>query len=225
MFATMIAVALAAPVAPPAEIRLMLTGFDHIRVDGPFTVRVVAEPLVGNRIIGDPAAIATVQVRVEGQTLVVAPARDDRGRPIVATGSAPVVELRNDRLASIALRGAGKIEVERTNAPRIDLALTGDGTIRIGSVGAGSINATLIRGGSMILAGQGGQGRFATNGPGTIDADALTIDALQVRSVGSGGGRYRARYTADVTATGAGAVTIAGSPQCRTRGTATIRCG
>jgi hypothetical protein len=225
MLFPLIAVVLAAQVAPPAETRLMLTGFDRIRVDGPFTVRVVAQPSAVNRIIGDAATIATVKIRVEGQTLVVTSARDDRGRPIVATGPAPVIELRNDRLAAIALRGAGKIEVERTTASRIDLALTGDGTIRVGSLGSETVSATLIGAGSMTLAGKGGQGRFMINGPGTIDADALTIDALQVRSEGSGGGRYRARYTADVTATGAGTVTVAGSPQCRKRGTATIRCG
>lgn len=225
MLFPLIAVVLAAQATPPAETRLMLTGFDRIRVDGPFTVRVVAQPSAVNRIIGDAATIATVKIRVEGQTLVVTSARDDRGRPIVATGPAPVIELRNDRLAAIALRGAGKIEVERTTASRIDLALTGDGTIRVGSLGGETVSATLIGAGSMTLAGKGGQGRFMINGPGTIDADALTIDALQVRSEGSGGGRYRARYTADVTATGAGTVTVAGSPQCRTRGTATIRCG
>lgn len=225
MFVPLIASLLALPVIPPAETRLMLTGYDRVRVDGPFTVRVVAEPSATNRIVGEPAAIATVEVRVEGQTLVVVPARDDRGRPIESTGAAPVIELRNDRLAAVALRGAGRIEVERTTAPRVDLTLTGDGTIRIGSLDSGSVQATLIGAGSMSLAGKGGQGRFMLNGPGTIDANALTIDALQVRSEGSGGGRYRARYTADVTATGAGAVTVAGSPQCRTRGTATIRCG
>jgi len=225
MFVTLIALVLTAQVTPPAETRLMLTGFDRIRVDGPFTVRVAAAPSATNRIIGDAAAIATVQVRVEGQTLVVTSARDDRGRAIVASGTAPVIELRHDRLAGIVLRGAGRIEVERTTASRVDLALTGDGTIRVSSLGSETLNATLIGAGSMILAGKGGQGRFMVNGPGTIDADALTVDALQVRSEGSGGGRYRVRYTADVTATGAGTVTVAGSPQCRTRGTATIHCG
>lgn len=225
MFVTPIALVLAAQHTPPAETRLMVTGFDRVRVDGPFAVRVVAQPSATNRIIGDAAAIKTVQVRVEGRTLVVTSARDDRGRPVAATGTAPVIELRNDRLVGIAVRGAGKVEVERTTASRIDLALTGDGTIRIDSLGSESVGATLIGAGSMILAGKGGQGRFMINGPGTIDADALTVDALQVRSEGSGGGRYRARYTADVTAIGAGSVTVAGSPQCRTRGTATIRCG
>ncbi|MEN2748611.1 DUF2807 domain-containing protein [Sphingomonas sp. T9W2] len=172
MFATLIALALAAPAFPPAEKRLMLTGYDRIRVDGPFTVRVMAEPSATNRIVGEPAAIATVQVRVEGQTLVVVPARDDRGRPIVATGAAPVIELRNDRLAAVALRGAGSIEVERTTAARVDLALTGDGMIRIGSLGSGSVQATLIGAGTIALAGKSGQGRFTINGPGTIDADA-----------------------------------------------------
>lgn len=225
MLAALIALALTPQVAAPpmqVERRLMLTGFDRVRVDGPFTVEVRAGP-GPNRVVGDPRSINAVQVRVDGRTLVVSAERDDRGRPIAA--SSPVVELSNDRLAAVAADGAGTIRIDRMAGPRVDIALSGDGTVTIGTVEAEVVNAMLIGSGKLTLSGRGRQGRFAVNGPGSIYAAALTIDTLQVRSEGAGHSRYRARYTADVSAEGSGSVTVEGSPRCQQRGTATIRCG
>lgn len=225
MLAVLIVLALTLPVATPpiqAERRLMLTGFDRVRVDGPFTVEIRAGPRP-NRVVGDPHSIEAVQVRLDGRTLVVSPARDDRGRPVAAPS--PVIELSTDRLTAIAADGAGTIRIDRMAGPRVDIALSGDGVLTIGAVEAEVLTAMVIGSGRLTLSGKGGQGRFAVNGPGSIDAAALTIDMLQVRSEGAGNSHYRARYSADVSAEGSGSVTVDGSPQCRQRGTATIRCG
>lgn len=217
--------AAAAPSPQDAERRLMLTGFDRIQVDGPFTVRVAAGAAIGGRIIGTPRALDAVDVRVEGQTLIVAPARDDRGRPDAASAEPLVIELTNDRVIGIAVRGPARVRVERMAAAQVDLSLTGDGSIEVGTLDAGRIEAMLIGSGRLALAGRGGDAQFLVNGPGTIDADGLTIDALLVHSQGTGTGKYRARYTAEVNAQGLGMVTVAGTPRCRTQGSATIRCG
>ncbi|KQM62054.1 MULTISPECIES: GIN domain-containing protein [unclassified Sphingomonas] len=227
LVAVLLAPAAAAPVPPPqdAERRLMLTGFDRVQVDGPFTVRVSAGTAIGGRIVGAPRALDAVDVRVEGQTLIVAPARDDGGRPDAASAEPLVVELTNDRLAGVAVRGPAKVRVERMAGAQLDLSLTGDGSIEVGTIDAGRIDAMLIGSGRLTLAGHGGEAQFLVNGPGTIDAGGLSIDALLVQSQGTGTGRYRARYTADINAQGSGMVTVDGTPRCRTQGSATIRCG
>lgn len=226
MFVPLIAAALLAPASPPeAEKRLMLTGFDRVRIDGPFTVTVTAGSSASGRVVGDPAAVDAVQVRVDGQTLVVAPTRDDRGRPEKASARPLAIELSSDRIVGAAVRGAGRLRVDRMTGPRVDVALTGDGSIEVGAVDATQFSAMVIGAGKLTLAGRGGQGRFMVNGPGTVDAANLAIDTLLVRSEGAGGGSYRARYTADVTALGSGAVSVEGTPKCRTQGTATVRCG
>lgn len=223
----LLAPAAAAPTPPPqaAEHRLMLTGFDRVQVDGPFTVRVAAGPVIGGRVTGSPRALAAVDVRVEGQTLIVAPARDDRGRPDVASIEPPVIELTNDRLTGVAVRGPATVRVERMTGAQIALSLTGDGSIEVGAIDARRIDATLIGSGRLTLAGRSGDAQFLVNGPGTVEAAGLSIDALLVRSQGTGTGHYRARYTAEVDAQGSGMVTVDGAPRCRTQGNATIRCG
>ncbi|KQM26594.1 MULTISPECIES: GIN domain-containing protein [unclassified Sphingomonas] len=230
MIASLLAAVLLTPAAaavPPlqAERRLMLTGFDRIQVDGPFTVRVAAGAAIGGRIVGTPRALDAVDVRVEGQMLIVAPARDDRGRPNAASAEPLVIELTSDRVIGISVRGPAQVRVERMAAAQVDLSLTGDGFIEVGTLEAGRIEAMLIGSGRLALAGRGDDAQFLVNGPGTIDADRLTIDALLVHSQGTGTGKYRARYTAEVNAQGSGMVTVAGTPRCRTQGSATIRCG
>lgn len=230
MIASLFAAILFAPAPaamPPqaAERRLMLTGFDRVQVDGPFTVRIAAGPAIGGRIVGSPGALDAVDVRVEGQTLVVAPARDDRGQPDKASTEPLVVELSSDRLTDVSVRGPARLWVERMAGAAVGLSLTGDGSIEVGAVDAGRLDAMLIGSGRLALAGRGGEAQFMVNGPGTVDAAGLTIDALLVHSQGTGSSHYRARYTAEINAQGSGMVTVDGTPRCRTQGSATIRCG
>jgi len=229
MIAALLATILSAPAAVPApqeaERRLMLTGFDRVQIDGPFTVRIATGPTIGGRVVGTPRAIDAVDVRVEGQTLIVAPTRDDRGRPDAASADPLVIELSNDRLAAVSVRGPGRVRIERMAGAQLDLSLTGDGSIDVATIDARRIDARLIGSGRLTLAGQAGDAQFLVNGAATVDAAALTTDALLVQAQGTGTGRYRARYTAEITALGSGMVTVDGSPRCRTQGSATIRCG
>ncbi|MEP9403017.1 head GIN domain-containing protein [Sphingomonas sp. VNH70] len=218
----MIALALALLVQPVAERQLMLTGFDRVRVDGPFTVTIATGGSAGARVTGAPAALEMVTLRVEGGVLVIAPARDDRGRP--RGGPAPVVTVHAGRVAGLAIRGGGTVRIDRMVAPRVDLSLTGDGAVEVGAIDAGQLDLRLIGAGSATLAGRAGQARVLVNGAAGVAADGLRLDELVAQSSGTGQARYRVRYAADISASGSGSVTVAGGARCRTRGTATIRC-
>ncbi|MEH3040961.1 MAG: DUF2807 domain-containing protein [Sphingomonas paucimobilis] len=231
MIAVLLAIMLLAPAAVPAptpqegERRLMLTGFDRVQIDGPFTVRIAAGSTIGGRVVGTPRALDAVDVRVEGQTLIVAPTRDERGRPDAASVDPLVIELTNDRLAGLSVRGPAQVRIDRMAGAQLDLSLTGDGSIDVAAVDARRIDARLIGSGRLTLAGQAGEAQFLVNGAATVEAAGLTTDALLVQAQGTGTGRYRARYTAEIMAQGSGMVTVDGSPRCRTQGSATIRCG
>lgn len=56
--------------APGDERVVMVTGFDRLRIDGPFAVE-VAPGSPGVTIAGDRAALDRVAVRVEAGTLVI----------------------------------------------------------------------------------------------------------------------------------------------------------
>ncbi|KQM96386.1 head GIN domain-containing protein [Sphingomonas sp. Leaf25] len=218
MLATLLAALL---LQPASERQWMLTGFDRVRVDGPYAVTITTGSGASARAAGDPKALEQVQLRVEGNTLIVQPLRDDRGRPATA---APAIIVTTPRVAAISLRGGGTVRLDRARASRVDLALTGDGTIEVGEVDAEQLTLTLLGAGRAVLAGRTGRARIMVNGAGSIAADALDVGDLLVQMSGTGDGRYRARYTADIAASGSGSVTVGGTPRCRTRGTATIRC-
>lgn len=229
MFARLMLLAILFPAAASAADRTVAVGsFDRVRVQGPFEVVAAAthEPAV--TLSGDAAAIDAVEVVVEGDTLTV---RSRLGRleqqPHAPSKQPVVIRLGSDLLSGATVIGGGRIKAARMQGPRVDLSVTGAGSIAVADLRAEAVVATLIGNGAITLAGRATQARLMTNGAGAIDAGALDAGDLLVRLDGPGATSARARYTARVTNTGLGQVTIAGNPKCTVTATAggPVACG
>ena len=72
------AIAAAAPAAA-AERSFTVTGFDRIRVDGPYMVRLTTGVSPYARAKGSPSALDGISVEVQGQTLIVRKAPGSSG--------------------------------------------------------------------------------------------------------------------------------------------------
>lgn len=212
------------PTADTAGRRVMLTGYDRVRIDGPFEVTIRSGGAPSAQVAGDARAFDRVRLRVDGTTLTIAPVRAAPGQP-VDPAPLPAIALDGGRLAALTVRGRARVRVDRMAAPRVDLSLTGDGSVDVAAIDTDDLRATLVGAGRMRIAGRGAHARFAVNGSAGVDAAALVADELVVAATGTGDGRYHARYVADVGASGSGPVTVTGNPQCRTHGNAPIRCG
>ena len=94
---------------------------------------------------------------------------------------------------------------------------SGAGTVAVADAQGAVANATVIGSGGIALGGRVGEARLMTNGSGTIDAAALDAGDLVVRLDGPGTTNARARYTARVTDTGLGRITVPGEPTPVTR--------
>lgn len=220
--------ALAALSAVPAqaeERRYMLTGFDRIRIDGPFEVTVTTGGSNGAVATGEARAIDEVNVRVQGTTLIVSAGINGWGGYPGAVRGVPRVTVSAVALRSAAVVGGGRLTIDRLRGQRIDLSLTGTGTLDVGTVQADRVETTLIGTGRVRLGGTALQGRFASNGAGEIDATALSVAALSVTWQSAGDGRFTARNTADIRALGQGSVTVAGSAACTVAGGGPVTCG
>lgn len=223
-----VVIALGAAPAAAADRTVTIGSFERIRVQGPFEVIVAAGHGTGAVISGDEAAIGRVEATVDGGTLTV---RDRIGRweeqPRAAPRKPVVVRVGSDRLAGASVVGGGRIRAERMKAPRVDLAVTGAGAIAVGDVEADSTVATVIGGGALTLAGRSGEARLMTNGAGTIEAGGFDVGDLTVRLDGPGTTSARARFTARVTSTGLGQVSVAGNPKCTVTANAggPVSCG
>lgn len=216
----------AAAPAFAAERQVALGSFDRVRVSGPFAVQIaVGSP--GARVEGDEAALGGVEVEEQGDTVYVRPNRTDAGASSGPRAAPAIVRLTGLALRSVAVAGGARVAAEQVGGDRVDLAVNGSGVLSVDAVDATDLSGVVIGAGSLTLAGKAARVRLLTNGPGSIDADALATDELTVRLDGPGETRARARFTARVVNTGAGSVAIAGDATCTVSTTAggPVACG
>ncbi len=222
------ALLLVAVTATPAladERRFMLSGFERIRVEGPFEVEVTTGTSASAVASGDARALDSVNIRVDGRTLVVAPGVNGwGGYPGTARGVARV-RVSTPVLRGVVVIGGATVKIDRMAGQRVDVALSGSGSLSVATIAADRLDAALIGTGSVTLAGSALQARFQSNGAGAFAADALLARALTVNSQSAGDSRFSARDTATISATGRGAVRVSGSPSCIVNGTAPVECG
>lgn len=207
------------PVAATAASRERSIGsFDRLRVAGPFEVRIESGRPASARIEADDRLLDRIEVAVEGDTLVVRMGHEGWGGMAAdrdgARAAPPLVTLSTPALRSIAVSAGGHVVAGRVTGERVNLAVDGAGAIEVAAAQADDLSATVIGAGSLTVAGKALHARLLTNGPGTIDAGALDASDLTVRLDGTGETRARARYTARITDTGIGRVTVLGDATC-----------
>ena len=202
--------------APLASRTVSVGSFDRIRVEGPFEVRVtIGSPRA--TIGGDPRVTEGVAVRVDGTTLSVRKGTGGWGeQPRGGSASGPVVvTLSTPALTSASVAAGGRLTIAKMRGMRVDVTVSGNGSLALAAADTDQLNATLIGTGQMTLAGRAARARLITSGPGAIDASALAVNDLTVHLDGVGETKAAARYTAQVTNTGLGTVTITGNAKCR----------
>jgi hypothetical protein len=214
--------------AQAGERRVAIGSFDRLRVLGAFEIAVTTGS-PGATVVGDPSAIADVDVRVEGTTLTIRTARAGTWREADQARSATPLRilLSTPRLSAISVTGASKITAAQLKGASIDLAAMGAATISAAAVDGDRLAAQQVGEGRIALAGRVGTVRLFDGGTGTIDAVGLDAGDLTAHLDGPGTIRARARYTAQVTSTGLGTVEVAGRPKCRVMAPAgaPVTCG
>lgn len=202
--------------------------FDRVRVEGAYRVAIVTGGSPGARIEGE-GDDGGPDLRVDGSTLVIRRAGlgqwGERGG-VVARGPVTIT-LSTPSLSAVTITGDAEVSVTRMTGPRVALTLGGAGSITVARVDADQLTAQVVGDGHMTLAGRVATARLAASGAGGIAADALDAGDLTAALQGAGAITARARYTAQVSSSGLGSVTVAGRPKCRTLGQAsgTVRCG
>ncbi|MES3099825.1 GIN domain-containing protein [Sphingomonas faeni] len=196
--------------------------FDRVRVEGPFEVRVtIGSPRA--TITGDPSIAESVAVRVDGTTLSVRKGTGGWGEQPRGGGSSSgrggagpiLVTLSTPGLTSASVAAGGRLTIAKMRGMRVDVTVTGNASLALIAADTDQLNATLIGTGQMTLAGRAARARLVTSGPGAIDASGLVVDDLTVHLDGVGETKAAARYTAQVTNSGLGSVTVTGNAKCR----------
>jgi hypothetical protein len=209
--------------AAPQEKRYLITGFERVRIDGPYEVEIVRGPTqaVG---VGDARALDRLDVHVDGTTLVIG--AGTRGWNLAAGEAAatPKVLLSTPVLRAILINGGGRARIADMRGSRIDLALNGGGAITVAALDAEELNVNITGNGMVTLAGTARKVRVRSNGAGGFDGTGFTANDAVLVSESAGGMRLGVRYTARVTALGLGTVHLDGTPECRISGSGPVEC-
>ncbi|HEX8300790.1 head GIN domain-containing protein [Sphingomonas sp.] len=210
--------------APASEKRFMVTGFDRLRVDGPFRVEVLpgSPRAVAS---GDAKALDHIAIRVDGSTLVVNMGTVAWKLRAIEAPEAVTITVYVPLLRTLTVNGGASVKVAEMRGGRVDLGLNGAGAIQVSAIRADDLNVTLTGTGEVTLAGATARARVRSYGAGSVAAEGLTAGDAVLIAESSGNLTMRVRYTAQVSALGVGAVAVLGNPKCRVSGAGPVACG
>jgi hypothetical protein len=220
-------IALLACVPTPADAAARnfgVSGFDRIRIDGPFKVRLatgVAPYAVAN---GSGPALDSVTIDVQGRTLVVRSNRSSwGGYPGEAKG--PVeISIGTHELTAAYLNGSGSLAIDKVRGLSFDLSVQGAGMASIGLVAVDQLKVSISGIGSAIVAGVAPKLTAMVRGVSTLDASGLISKDATIGAQGSATVKATVTGTVEVDALGAAAIGLEGRPACTVKavGSATI---
>ena len=210
------ALALAAP-AVAAERNYTVTGFERIRVEGPFRVRLTTGVAPFAKATGSPTALNGVSIEVQGNTLIVRKNPGSWGGfPGESPGPVDIAVGTHD-LSTVWLNGAGGLAIDKVRGQSFDLTLQGSGSVHVGQIAVDRLKAGLSGSGSAVLGGKAAQATAIVRGTSSLDASALTVKDVTIGAEGTTDVKLTATGTAKIDTQGLATVDISGGPACTIR--------
>ena len=203
--------------ANAAERSFTVTGFDRIRIDGPYKVRLSTGVAPFAKASGSAAALSGVSIEVQGKTLIVRKNPSGwGGYPGAAPG--PIdISLGTHELSTAWLNGAGDLAIDKAKGHSFDLSVQGAGSIAIARLTVDRLRAGISGSGSAVIGGSAAEVKAIVRGTSTFDGSALTAKDVTVGAEGNAVVRLTATNTAKVDALGIATVEFSGRPACTLR--------
>jgi hypothetical protein len=206
---------LAASPADAATRNFGVSGFDKIRVDGPYRVKLtVGVAPFAVATAGSAAALDGVALDVQGRTLVIRGNRKSwGGYPGEATG--PIeISIGTHELFAAALNGSGALVIDKLRGLLFDLSVQGSGAASVGAAEVDQLKVAISGTAAVSLAGTALRLTATVNGVSTLEAAGLTSKDATIAASGPATVRATVTGTAKVNAQGAASVEFGGSPAC-----------
>lgn len=204
----------AAAAAPTTQRTYSVSGFDRIRIDGPYQVQLKTNVAPFARAKGTAASLDGVSIKVEGRTLVVKAGGGGWGG-YPGEGRGPVtIEVGTHELATAWVNGAGALLVDRIRGQKFDLSINGSGVAKIDSTDVDQLSVGITGAGSARLAGRAAKVTAIIRGTSTFEGDELKVTDAVIGAEGPSVVRAQVSQDARVDASGLASITLTGSPQC-----------
>lgn len=214
-------------IAHAADRSFMLGSFTRVRVDGPFAVTIRTDKSPSATASGSANALDALTIRTEGDTAVVSMGASDWSSDSGQMLTPPQVTLTTPTLTTATINAGATVTIDAMKGQKVSLSVNGSGALSVRAITADLLDARIVGTGQMTLAGSAQRALVTVSGAGSVAASDLIVNDLTARSDGPGQLDLAARYTANISTTGLGPVTVAGSPSCTVRAAAggPVKCG
>lgn len=210
--------------APTTQRSFSVTGFDRIRVDGPYKVALRTGVAPFARATGTAASIDGLSMKVEGRTLVIRAGNTGWGG-YPGEGRGPVtIEAGTHDLSAIYINGAGALDVDRVKGLSFEISIQGSGIARIDQVDVDQMKVGVSGAGTTRLAGRAAKLTTTVRGTSAFEGDGLKVTDAVIGAEGPSIVRMQVTNSAKVDANGLVSVTLTGNPACtvKARGSANV---
>lgn len=191
-----------------------VNGFDRVRVDGPFRVRLTTGVAPFAKATGSNAAIDQVALEVQGRTLIVHTSRSSWGGYPGADHGPVEISVGTHELSAAWLNGSGSIEIDRIKGLAFDLSVQGSGAAAIGRVDIDQLRVAVAGAGSATLAGRAASMTAVVRGVSRLDAARLATKDATIGAEGPATVTATVTNTAKIDGSGVATVTLTGDPAC-----------
>ena len=222
----LIALALFAVPAPAdaATRNFGVSGFDRIRVDGPYKVRVTTGVAPFATASGSSVALDSVALDVQGRTLVVHASRSSwGGYPGEAKGPVEIT-IGTHELTAAYVNGSGSLAIDKAKGLSFELSVNGSGLASIGSAAVDQLKISILGSAGVRIAGTAPRLNAILRGVSSLDAASLNVKDATIAAQGPATVKATVTGTAKIDIEGAAAVELAGAPACtvKSAGSATV---
>lgn len=206
----------AAVPASAATRNFTVTGFEQIRVEGPFRVKLMTGVPPSASASGAQAALDRVAIDVLGRTLIVhSDVSAWNADPDADTGPVEITIGTHD-LDSAALTGSGTVDIDKVTALSFTGSALGSGAIGIAKADVDQLSISLSGTSSAAIAGRAGTLTVSTLGTSSFDGSALAAKDATITAQGPATIKANVSDSATIQASGPATVTLIGSPSCTT---------
>ncbi len=206
-------------VARSAQDWSSLKDFTAIDATGPDNVAVTIGSAFSVRADGDAQAVADLDIKVKGETLVIGrKSKGDWNWGRKNGDKGATVHVTMPAIRSADLTGAGDFDLDKAEGDSLSLSLTGAGDFRIGAVKLKSLSTDITGAGSVKIVGAADEATLSITGAGDIDAEALKVGRAKIDILGAGDIDIASDGQVAISIMGPGDVTVKGKAQCTTKG-------
>lgn len=223
-FLTAAAIFLLAGPAGAATRNFGVTGFEKVRVEGPYKVVLTTGVAPFARATGSAAALDRIAIEVRGNVLVVHSNLSSWGGYPGKDAGTVQIDIGTHDLRSAWLSGAGTLAINRVEGLSFDLSSQGSGSVTVGQADVDQLNISVVGTSSAVLAGRAGKVTAVVRGISSLDASGLAAKDATIGAEGAATIKANVSDAVTIDANGPVSITLGGRPACtlRANGSASV---